>query len=79
VLGVPDSTWGERVHAIVALRLNHPATADEIVEVCRGRIAGYKAPRSLEFVEALPKSGADKILKRPLRDQYWQNRERRIG
>jgi long-chain acyl-CoA synthetase len=79
VIGVPDPTWGERVHAVVAVKPNHQATADEIVEVCRGRIASYKVPRSIEFVEALPKSGAGKILKRALRDPYWQKQQRRVN
>jgi long-chain acyl-CoA synthetase len=79
VIGVPDPTWGERVHAVVVLKPNHQATADEIVEICRARFAGYKVPRSIEFSDALPKSGAGKILKRALRDKYWQNQERRVG
>lgn len=79
VIGVPDPTWGERVHAVVVLKSDQRATANDIVEVCRGRIAGYKVPRSVEFVDSLPKSGAGKILKRALRDRYWQGQERRIS
>jgi acyl-CoA synthetase (AMP-forming)/AMP-acid ligase II len=79
VIGVPDSSWGERVHAVVALKPNASATAEEIVATCRERIAGYKVPRSIEFVDALPKSGAGKILKRDLRAKYWQERERRVS
>jgi long-chain acyl-CoA synthetase len=79
VIGVPDPTWGERVHAVVVLKPSHAATDEDIVEVCRLRIAGYKVPRSVEFVEALPKSGAGKILKRALRDPYWQDQQRRVS
>jgi long-chain acyl-CoA synthetase len=79
VIGVPDETWGERVHAVVVLKPNHMATGDDIVASCRSRIAGYKVPRSVEFVDALPKSGAGKILKRALRDPYWQNQQRRVS
>jgi long-chain acyl-CoA synthetase len=71
VIGVPDRTWGEKVHGIVVLKPGHNAGADEIIANCRKLIAGYKVPRSLEFIEALPKSGAGKILKRALRELYW--------
>jgi long-chain acyl-CoA synthetase len=79
VIGVPDVTWGERVHAVVVLKPKHEATGDDIVDVCRGRIASYKIPRSVEFADALPKSGAGKILKQALREPYWRSRERRVG
>jgi long-chain acyl-CoA synthetase len=71
VIAVPDPTWGEQVHAVVALKPGHTATADDLMACCRGRLAGYKVPRSIEFVDALPKSGAGKILKRELRAKYW--------
>jgi long-chain acyl-CoA synthetase len=79
VIGVPDQSWGERVHAVVVLKPDRLATADEIVAVCRDRIAGYKVPRSVEFADALPKSGAGKILKRALRERYWRDRERQVS
>jgi acyl-CoA synthetase (AMP-forming)/AMP-acid ligase II len=71
VIGVPDSEWGERVHAVVVLLPGQQATVDEIRTHCKTLIAGYKAPRSVDFVDALPLSGAGKILKRELRKQYW--------
>jgi acyl-CoA synthetase (AMP-forming)/AMP-acid ligase II len=71
VIGVPDPDWGERVHAVVVLLPGQAATADEIRTHCKTLIAGYKAPRSVDFVDALPMSGAGKILKRDLRKQYW--------
>ncbi len=70
VVGVPDEYWGERVQAFVVARPGVKVSAEEIIEHCRERIAHYKAPRAVEFVEALPKSGAGKILKRQLRDNY---------
>ncbi|MCF2533957.1 acyl-CoA synthetase [Yinghuangia soli] len=69
VIGLPDDKWGERVHAVVVLQTGARATEDEIRNHVRDRIAGYKAPRSVEFVESLPTSGAGKILKRDLREQ----------
>ncbi|WP_033289258.1 acyl-CoA synthetase [Amycolatopsis jejuensis] len=67
VIGVPDPDWGERVHAVVVLTPDAQVTADELRAYCKEFIAGYKSPRSVEFVDALPVSGAGKILKRELR------------
>ncbi len=70
VIGVPDDRWGERVHAFVVLRLGRASTEESLREHCRARIAGYKVPRSIEFVPGLPISGAGKVLKRELRQRY---------
>lgn len=67
VVGIPDQAYGERVHAVIVLRPGHALTLDELREHVKKRIAGYKAPRSLECVAELPVSGAGKILKRELR------------
>ena len=71
VIGVPDDTWGERVHAVVVTRPGQSLTRDELRDFCKTRVAGYKCPRSLEVVDALPKSGAGKVLKRQLRDRQY--------
>jgi acyl-CoA synthetase (AMP-forming)/AMP-acid ligase II len=71
VIGVPDSDWGERVHAVVVLLPGQRVSADEIRAHCKTQIAGYKSPRSVEFVDELPMSGAGKILKRELRKRHW--------
>ncbi|MFF3493266.1 long-chain fatty acid--CoA ligase [Streptomyces sp. NPDC002795] len=68
VIGVPDEHWGERVHAVIVLRSGATVTAEEIRSHAKTLIAGYKAPRSVEFVETLPLSPAGKILKRQLRN-----------
>src|SRR6185437_6991352 len=78
VIGLPDPTWGERVHAVVALKPGHAATADDLVACCRARIAGYKVPRSFTFVDTLPKSGAGKVLKRELRAAHWEAESRLV-
>ena len=70
VIGVPDENYGERVHAVVVLSPGAVVTPEELVAFCKDLIAGYKVPRSFEFPEALPMSGAGKILKRDLRDNY---------
>jgi len=78
-IGVPDAQWGEAVKAIVVLREGASATADEIIGFCRGRIAAYKIPKSVDFSkEQLPKTGPGKIAKRRLRDPFWAGRERKI-
>jgi acyl-CoA synthetase (AMP-forming)/AMP-acid ligase II len=72
VVGVPDPKWGERVHAVVVLQPGAQADADELVDFVRESIAGYKVPRAVSFADALPVSGAGKVLKRELRDQLAQ-------
>jgi acyl-CoA synthetase (AMP-forming)/AMP-acid ligase II len=67
VIAVPDPQWGERVHAVIVPRPDVRLTLDELQAFCRDYIAGYKVPRSVEIVDALPVSGAGKILKRELR------------
>jgi long-chain acyl-CoA synthetase len=79
VIGVPDDTWGERVHAAVVLRAGAALTDAELSAHCHELIAGYKCPRSVEFLDALPRSGAGKVLKRDIRDRYWADRGRRIN
>ena len=69
VYGTPDERWGERVVAAVVLRPNRSADAAELIEWCRERIAGYKSPKAITFLDALPRTGSGKIQKRALRDR----------
>ena len=78
VIGVPDDAWGERVHAVVVPRPGQAVDQAGLRAFCRERIAGYKCPRSVELVDALPKSGPGKVLKRELRARYWAGRERLV-
>ena len=70
VIGIPDPYWVEKVHAVVALKKGASVTVDELIAFCKKNLAGYKAPKSAEFVDALPKNPAGKILKRELREKY---------
>ena len=79
VVGVPDDRWGEAVKALVVLRPDMQTTQDALISHCRSQIAGYKCPRTVDFLEALPKNGAGKILKRNLREPYWQGYSRRVN
>jgi long-chain acyl-CoA synthetase len=79
VIGVPDDKWGERVHAAVVLRADTSVTETELNAHCHELIAGYKCPRSMEFVLELPRSGAGKVLKREIRDRYWGSSDRGIN
>jgi len=78
VIGIPDPFWVERVHAVVALKQEASVTADELITFCKEKLARYKAPKSAEFVDSLPKNPAGKILKRQLRGKYWERLERKI-
>jgi acyl-CoA synthetase (AMP-forming)/AMP-acid ligase II len=78
-IGVPHDTWGEAVKAVVVLRDGASADEQEIIEFCRTRLAAYKCPRSVDFVDALPRNPTGKVLKRALREPYWEGRDRRIN
>jgi long-chain acyl-CoA synthetase len=79
VFGVPDKHWGEAVRAAVVLRPGMLASAEELTRHCRASLGGYKVPKAIDLHrEALPKSGAGKILKRELRAPFWAGRERGI-
>ncbi|MGH7856798.1 MAG: AMP-binding enzyme, partial [Candidatus Binatia bacterium] len=81
VIGVPDDEWGEAVKAVVQLQVGQDPTEDlaaDIIAFCRDRIAHFKCPRSVDFVEALPRTEAGKLYKRRLRERYWAEAGRSI-
>jgi acyl-CoA synthetase (AMP-forming)/AMP-acid ligase II len=73
LIGVPDPEWGQQPRAIVVLKEGESATPEEIVEFCRSRLAGFKRPRSVVFIDSLPRNQMGKVLKRVLREQYGQS------
>ena len=75
VIGLPDPVWVERVHAVVVLKENAAITENEMIAFCKEHLASYKAPKSVDFVESLPKSPQGKILKRELVKNYREHRE----
>jgi len=78
VIGVPDEKWGEAVKAIVSLREGKKATGEEIIDFCKQHLASYKKPKSVDFIEAIPKNPYGKVLKRELREKYWAGEARRV-
>ena len=79
VVGIPHPDWGESVHAEVILRPGCNATAEELIEHVKRRIGTYKAPKSVTLVCELPVSAVGKVIRRQVRDKYWQGHERRVG
>jgi acyl-CoA synthetase (AMP-forming)/AMP-acid ligase II len=79
VIGVPDAKWGEAVKAIVVLKPGERVSAEELMRFCDGRLAGYKRPRSVDFVDVLPRNPSGKVLKKDLREKYWAGHTRRVG
>ena len=79
VIGVPDQKWGEAVKAVVVLKTGQTASADEIIAFARERIASYKCPKTVDFVDALPRNPSGKLLKRELREPYWEGYDRRVN
>jgi acyl-CoA synthetase (AMP-forming)/AMP-acid ligase II len=77
VIGVPDDKWGEAVKAIVVKKAE--VTPEELIAFARERIAGYKVPKSVDFIDALPRNPSGKILKKDLREPYWAGRERNVN
>ena len=79
VIGVPDSKWGEAVKAVVVKKPGRDPRPDDIIAYARERIAGFKTPKSVDFIEALPRNPSGKILRRELREPYWAGKERRVN
>ncbi|MEW6184603.1 MAG: long-chain fatty acid--CoA ligase [Thermodesulfobacteriota bacterium] len=78
VIGVPDEVWGESVKAFVVSKPDSSVSTEEIIEVCTRQLAGYKKPKSIEFVDDLPKNAYGKVLRKKLKEPFWQGRERRV-
>jgi long-chain acyl-CoA synthetase len=78
VIGVPHEQWGEEVKALVVLREGEHLTEEEVLDFCKEHLAGYKRPRSVEFIDDFPRTATGKILKRILRKPYWEGQERQI-
>ncbi|KAF0177521.1 MAG: AMP-dependent synthetase and ligase [Caulobacteraceae bacterium] len=79
VIGVPDDKWGEAVKAVVVLKPGASPDAESIIAYARDKVAAFKVPKSIDFVEAIPRNASGKVLRRELRKPYWEGRERMVG
>ena len=78
VVGVPDEKWGEAVTAVVQLKPGATVTAEEVIAFCRARLGAIQTPKRVEFWPDLPRSPVGKVLKREIRDKFWQGRDRAV-
>ncbi len=78
VIGVPDKAWGESVKAILVLKTGAKCTEQEIISYCKERLAGFKKPKTVEFVDSLPLSPAGKVLKKILQEPHWKGYDKRV-
>jgi acyl-CoA synthetase (AMP-forming)/AMP-acid ligase II len=79
VIGVPDANWGEAVKAVAVAKPGAPKDAGSVIAWARARIANFKVPKSVDFVEAIPRNLTGKVLRRELRKPYWEGRDRQVG
>jgi len=78
VVGIPDAKWGEAVHAQVVLRAGASVAAEELMALVRERKGAVQAPKSIEFVSALPVTGLGKLDKKAIRAKFWQGQQRAV-
>jgi len=79
VVGVPDDKWGEAIKAFVVIKDGADLSADQIIEFARTRIAKFKCPKTVDFIDILPRNMSGKILRRELREPYWEGKDRAVN
>lgn len=78
VFGIPDEKWGEAVHATIQLKGGESLSEQAVIDYCKNALASVKAPKSVDFIDNLPRSPVGKVLKRALRDSYWKDSDRKV-
>jgi len=79
VIAAPHEKWGETPAALVVLKEGQNLNEEELITFCKTRLAGFKVPRIVQFMDSLPKGGTGKILKRELKEPFWKGHETRVG
>jgi acyl-CoA synthetase (AMP-forming)/AMP-acid ligase II len=79
VIGIPDAKWGETVKAVAVKRPGSDLTQDTLINWTSDKLAGFKRPQSVDFVDALPRNASGKLLKRTLREPYWAGYVRKVN
>jgi acyl-CoA synthetase (AMP-forming)/AMP-acid ligase II len=75
VIGVPDEKWGEQVKAIVVLKPGYSLNEEDIITHCRQYLAGFNVPKSVDYLDAIPRNAVGKMLKKELRKPYWEGKK----
>lgn len=79
VIGVPDEKWGEAIKAVVELKPGQQLDAETLIKHCKAAVGSVKAPKSVDFIDEIPRSPVGKVLKKTLRNTYWAGRDRQVG
>ena len=79
VFGVPNEEWGEAVHAVIVAKPVGSLSPEDVIAFGREHLASYKVPRTISFLDELPRTGSGKILKRELRAPFWAGQSRMVG
>ena len=79
IIGIPDEKWGEAVKAVIVRQPGSDLDEAGVIAYARERIAGFKCPKSVDFIDALPRNPSGKILRRELRAPYWEGQERQVS
>ena len=79
VIGVPDEKWGESVKAIIVAKAGTNPNPEDIIAFTKERIASYKCPKSIDFIDVLPRNPSGKVLRKDLREKYWKDSDRRVS
>ena len=75
VIGVPDEKWGEQVKAVVVLKKGTSLSEEAVISFCKQRLAGFKVPKSVDYVDSIPRNPVGKMLKKDLRERYWKGKD----
>ena len=79
MIGVPDEKWGEAVKAVIQLKAGNECLEEDLISLCKDQLGSVKAPKSVDFIDDLPRSTAGKVLKVDLRKAYWEGQGRAVN